>query len=354
MKYIFKGLKNIINQTGPKARGLTWQSLKNYTWAFMKIPTRVPLPVEIQLEPSALCNLRCKMCTLDKDTKGDKFLSRQNLKKLLNDLGQLKTINFTGMGESLLNKDLEFLIKEAKWSGIETYFITNGQLLSKERANRLIKAGLDKIAISIESADPKIYEKIRGGVSFDKLEKNISDLKRVIKKNNAKIKLGFNVVFLKENINDLDSIFKIIDFAKKFDIDFISFQNVHDAFMNQTISFFKKDKGLLIRNLFEIEKYCGQKEIEVSLPSVEMKPNSCYYPWIYPFITASGELLPCCVIPQFGAYQKIVEKYSFGNVFTDSFAKVWNGSKAAAFRKTLTRKKPDKHCRRCSKYLNIL
>ncbi|MFC1721652.1 radical SAM protein [Patescibacteria group bacterium] len=354
MKYVYRGLKNIVNSGEQHSRGVAWQSLKNYGWAFLKFPSRVPVPTEIQLEPSALCNLKCKMCTLDKNIVGDKFLTRQKFKKLLRDVGPLKTINFTGMGESLLNKDLEFFIRETKQKGIETYFITNGQLLSPQRSRQLIQAGLDKIAISIESADPKIYKEIRGGVSLSKLKLNLAGLESAIIEHRAKLEVGFNVVLLKENINDLSSLYKIIDLLDEFGFHFISFQNVHDVCKSGTLPHFKESKSLLMKNLMAIKEYCQRKGIEVSLPSVAIKPESCYYPWIYPFITAAGELLPCCIIPQFGTYQKIIDKYSWGNIFASNFTKVWNNSKAVAFRKSLAGKQPDRHCRQCAKYLNIL
>ncbi|PIV12604.1 MAG: hypothetical protein COS47_01740 [Candidatus Nealsonbacteria bacterium CG03_land_8_20_14_0_80_36_12] len=56
---------------------------------------------------------------------------------------------------------------------------------------------------------------------------------------------------------------------------------------------------------------------------------------------------------QFGQYQEIIKKFSFGNVFDCSFKNVWNSQKAIFFRRTLS-KNPNKYCRLCSKYRGIL
>lgn len=351
MKYISKGLKS-MKATRQRPRGLAWRTFKNYSWAFCQWPGPVPLPVEIQLEPSAQCNLKCRMCTLDKNIHGDKLLTRSNFDRLLENIGTLKTINFTGMGESLLNPNLEYFITRSKNKGISTNFVTNGQLLTAARVSSLIRAGLDKLSISIESVDPKIYQRIRG-VPLSRLEENIKLLIQLVRPDRAKLKVGFNIVLLPENVSNIRELYAVVDFAAKYRVDFVSFQNLHDAMNGAMKAHFFPNHQKLARELNSLSHHAQLRQVEISVPSLEVKQNSCYYPWVYPFITSAGELLPCCVIPQFGAYQKIVDEFSWGNVFADKFTACWNANRARAFRTALHRD-PNRYCRRCSKYLNIL
>lgn len=65
------------------------------------------------------------------------------------------------------------------------------------------------------------------------------------------------------------------------------------------------------KNLRLIKSYADKNNVNVFLPAVNIKSGSCYYPWIYPQVTASGKLLPCCIIPQFGDYPNLIKKIFF-------------------------------------------
>lgn len=356
IRYIARGLRNIFNSYLGQTYYIVPRLLLNYFWAFFKVSSNVPKFVELQLEPSLNCNLNCEMCNLGqikiKEKRG--FLTRNNFKKFIDELLPLRMINFTGMGESLLNPHFEEFIAEAKKNGVRCIFITNGQLLTVARAKTIITSGVDQISISMESGDPSTYEKIRKGALFSRLEKNVATLNQIKKEFNPNLGVSINVVLLKHNLEDLTHIFKIIDFAYGYNILEITFQNAHDIYTYQTSVFFTKKRDYLIKALGRIEKYAERRKITTYLPATEIKEGSCYYPWVYPQITATGEVLPCCIISQFGDYSDLSKKYSFGNVFTEDFSKVWNSKKAIAFRKSLSEKKPNEYCRRCSKYLGIL
>jgi MoaA/NifB/PqqE/SkfB family radical SAM enzyme len=100
-----------------------------------------------------------------------------------------------------------------------------------------------------------------------------------------------------------------------------------------------------------IKQYSNSKNIEIILPSTIISKGKCYYPWVYPQVTATGEVLPCCIIPQFGDYDHIIQKYSFGNILNTPFNTIWNGFKAKLFRKKYQQ---DSFCQHCTKNQGIL
>lgn len=346
-KYIFRGLVNIKELLVRRGFKLAQKSMFNYFFALLKIPFFVPKPAELQLEPFLGCNLRCKMCNIKKVVQQTSpvGVSEKNFDSLLKQIIPIKTINFTGMGESLLNKNLGKFIMQSHANNIETLFITNGQLLDKKAVDDVLETRVKKICISMESADPKTYESIRCGGSFCKLEKNMKYLMRRIRESNSEVIVSINVVLLKENLEQIKNIYQILDFAKKLKIAKVTFQNPHDVR--------EAKKNSLPPRFQLIEKYARQKGIEIILPPLQLKKGSCYYPWIYPQVTATGELLPCCLIPQFGEYSRIVKKYSFGNVFRHNFGEIWNSKRAVKFRTSLVLS-PNEYCRRCSKYFGIM
>lgn len=351
---ILLGLQKIFLVACRKNYKLLYRLFLNYAWAFFKIPSFVPRPLELQVEPSLRCNLKCRMCNINKDIKADSLMTTNNFNSLLKKILPMKAINFTGMGEALLNTDLETLILEANIKNIDTLFITNAQLLTPSRIDRIIASKLNKLCISMESGDPKTYESIRYGASFNKLDENVKMLTKKIKEANSDLKVSINVVLLKQNLEDITNIYKIIDFARQAGVTDITMQNPHDVFSYETIIYFTKKKNSLKKKFKLIGLYGVNRNIKLLFPPVDIKEGSCYYPWVYPQITASGELLPCCIMPQFADYSEIINNYSFGNVFAGDFSKAWNSPKAYLFRKSLADKKPNKYCQRCSKYLGIL
>lgn len=353
-RHFWSGVKNIISSFKERSFRLAPRLACNYLWTFLKIPLWVPNPLEIQLEPSCRCNLNCRMCSLKQVKTKENFLTQNNFEKLLREIIPLRTINFTGLGESLLNQQLEDFISKAHEAKVRTFFITNGQLLSLTRIKKLINSGIDRISISMESGDPSTYESIRKGAKFSKLKTNIEILNQIKKGFNPLLKFSINVVLLKQNIEDVRQIYKIIDFASQHEVGEITFQNPHNIFTCQIADYFFEKKDYLKKILQMIKNYASKRDIEVLLPSIDIKEGSCYYPWVYPQITAGGELMPCCVIFQFGSYNDIINKFSFGNIFKNKFKEVWNGRRAVNFRTNLLRKKPNEYCRKCSKYLGIL
>lgn len=353
MKSNIKALTNLLSDIQNGDLKYIFPRFANYLAAYFKLSSFVPQPLEIQIEPSSVCNLKCRMCNLDKSSDPNHFLTVENFNFLLKSLKHLRSINFTGMGESLLNPNFPSLIKIARDHDISVYFVTNGQLLNKPIVNKLLPLDLKAIIFSMESGIPKYYEKNRPGAKFSLLEKNISYLSQQIKIHKSNTQIFINVVLLPFNLNNLSHIFKIIDFANKYNIKNISFQFTHKIDNFHLNKYFRHGSSLLKSKFLHISDYATTNKIMVILPQTSIKTGSCYYPWVYPQITSSGHLLPCCLIPWFDHYSKIINNYSWGNVFTTPFDQVWNNSNARAFRRRL-KNHPNPFCSHCSKYLGFL
>jgi len=148
------------------------------------IPLRTPF--FICVDPSSVCNITCNYCVQYdyKTSKKSNFhvsvMSLELAKKIIDDLKEfpepVKVLNFHGFGEPLLNRDLPTIIKYAKDSGtalsIET--ITNGLLLTPELSDRLIKSGINRINISVQSMTKEGYYDICGkSINYEEYVNNI-------------------------------------------------------------------------------------------------------------------------------------------------------------------------------------
>lgn len=114
-----------------------------------------------------------------------KLLSFEELTRLTSiftDLG-VDRVRLTG-GEPLLRKDLHLLIAQLKALNLtEIAMTTNGVLLEKFQA-QLFQAGLDRITLSLDAVDPKIFQQMS---QRDDLDRVLAGLKSVSHSSGLKI-----------------------------------------------------------------------------------------------------------------------------------------------------------------------
>ena len=103
--------------------------------------------------PMRRCNLSCAYCNEYDDHS--KPVSIEIMYQRLDRLAELGTsiVTISG-GEPLLHPDLDLLIARIRRHGMIAGLITNGYLLTAERIQRLNRAGLEHLQISIDNVMP--------------------------------------------------------------------------------------------------------------------------------------------------------------------------------------------------------
>jgi hypothetical protein len=177
----------------------------------------------IEVKPITNCNLNCIFCSVDEGKSSKKrvdFVVERNylvaeLKKLIDyKLSFDRDIKFeiyiNPHGEPLLYADIIDLIKDiSKISNINVIsIITNGTLLNKILVDKLIKAGLNQINLSLNAINVAEATKLAGNKSY-----NIKKLLTISEYLINKLKVVISPIFLSD-INDKE-IEKIIKFSKK-------------------------------------------------------------------------------------------------------------------------------------------
>lgn len=146
-------------------------------------------PLLVDLELASLCNLRCPMCyTITEEFKekvNAKLMSFELFKKIIDEIkGKVPALRLSLRGESTLHPDLIECIKYAKDNGIkEISFLTNGSKLQLSYFEKLVKAGIDWITISIDGLDDE-YERIRKPLKFKETLQKVKDMSQYKKDNN--------------------------------------------------------------------------------------------------------------------------------------------------------------------------
>jgi MoaA/NifB/PqqE/SkfB family radical SAM enzyme len=110
-------------------------------------------PIMAHIIPIRRCNLSCTYCNeyddFSKPVPTEVMIGRINK---LADLGT-SILTISG-GEPLLHPELDEIIAAMRCRGVMAGMITNGYLLTAERVERLNRAGLDHLQISIDNVKP--------------------------------------------------------------------------------------------------------------------------------------------------------------------------------------------------------
>ncbi|MBN1769817.1 MAG: radical SAM protein [Deltaproteobacteria bacterium] len=120
-------------------------------------------PLLTLLELTRRCNLRCLHCgsTSGRAVAGE--LSTTEWETVVDDVAALDARELVLLGgEPLLHRDWERLARHARACGLAPLLITNGMLLDADVARRCAAAGVDRVGVSIDAADPEVHDRIRG------------------------------------------------------------------------------------------------------------------------------------------------------------------------------------------------
>jgi MoaA/NifB/PqqE/SkfB family radical SAM enzyme len=126
-------------------------------------------PFLAHIIPIRRCNLACEYCNEYDDFS--KAVPTEEMFRRVDKLGDLGTsaVTISG-GEPLLHPELDEIIRRIRKNGMISGLITNGYLLVAERIERLNRAGLEWLQISIDNVTPDEVSKKSLKVLDKKLE----------------------------------------------------------------------------------------------------------------------------------------------------------------------------------------
>lgn len=110
-------------------------------------------PLLVHIIPIRRCNLACTYCNEFDDFS--KPVPTEEMFHRIDRLGEMGTAAVTiSGGEPLLHPDLDAIIARIRKNGMLAGMITNGYLLVADRIERLNRAGLEHLQISIDNVQP--------------------------------------------------------------------------------------------------------------------------------------------------------------------------------------------------------
>jgi MoaA/NifB/PqqE/SkfB family radical SAM enzyme/ubiquinone/menaquinone biosynthesis C-methylase UbiE len=324
-------------------------------------PLDPPL-TKVYVEPTTTCNLSCRTCMRNSWNEPIGSMEMSVYRRLIDGLKEitsLRTMAFWGLGEPLLHPDIVEMVVLAKKLGVRVEIITNGLLLNREIAEKLVLAGLDTIVVSIDGCSPKSYAEIRSGSDFRTVQENVKGLVAVRsahRRDNPEIGLEF--VAMRHNVSELQNLRYL---ARSLGATFVVVTNVLpyvDELKDQILywqsgsKFYPRirscwfpditlppmdGRGDDLQPLLSLLQQIGT--IDPLMRCNDAAEVFCRFVREGAAAVAwDGELSPCvALMHSYTCYvlgkKKNIKRYTVGNVGQEKIAKIWESNEYRQFRK---------------------
>ncbi len=178
---------------------------------------------KLYVEASSRCNLACKMC-FRHSWVGERFgdLDPALFARVMDDpaLSGTETVFFGGMGEPLVHPALAEMAALASAHGKRVELVTNGTLLSGDKARELLNAGVSRVWVSIDELSEN-YGKIQIGSDFGLVRGNLEAFNAL--RRGTEVRLGMTAVVMRDNVASLR---RIREFAERFEADDLNLSHI--------------------------------------------------------------------------------------------------------------------------------
>ncbi len=272
-------------------------------------PINAEIPNNIMVELTNSCNLKCNFCYNMKMKRKKGFMTFDLFKKIVNQSIELgvENMGLYTVGESFLHPQIFDFIKYAKQKGIKyIYITTNGQVLNKNKIEKIFDSGLNSIKFSIDAGNKEKYETLKIGANWNKLIEVIKEIRTIRDNSNSDLKIFASFTVMTDNFDELKEYNNT--FANL--IDETNFSLVENQGSQvDTNSFYSKDIASVIENIIlPIEKW-----------------HPCGMLWNRFIVTYEGYLTICCV--------DFENQLLYGDISKESLAESWNNEKIKNYRK---------------------
>jgi radical SAM protein with 4Fe4S-binding SPASM domain len=317
------------------------------------------LPRSLYLEATNRCDSECQTCIRTFNTlEPPKDLTLAEVERLVEQFPVLERVVLHGIGEPLLNKQIFEIVAHLKAKGITVLFNSDAISLTPKRATQLIESGLDEYRVSMDAATPETYASIRGVDQFARVRRNVGYLLALQQQRGCstpRVSLWFTT--LKANLHELPAF---IELAAQLGVPEVNaqrlvFNGYGLAVQEQSLHRHLEEREqhliheaeMLARQHGIVFKASGATTPMQSLsgPAPDQRPwAGCQRPWTLSYVTANGNVLPCCISPWTTKnYRNLV----LGNAFSTDFVHIWNGQRYQHFRQDFESDVAPDPCRGC-------
>jgi radical SAM protein with 4Fe4S-binding SPASM domain len=318
------------------------------------------LPRELYIETTNRCNLKCRTCPQYFGMPEDfADLTPELVDCILGQFPFVRRVVLHGIGEPLLNKDLPRIIENVKRRGAYALFNSNGLLLRDKLVEPIIRAGLDELRVSVDSASPETYALVRGmDGGFERIVANLRSLAALkTTLGSATPKVSLWITGMKSNVGELPALVRLADEIGVREVYLQRLVYSGRGLAVQDEALFGQAEDAQLAAVREAEQLALELGIELKgsgeASAAEMvggahveseSYRACRRPWSLMYVTANGNVLPCCIAPFTGAHY---EGMVLGNIFEETAEEIWNGQRYQQWRRAMLSGTPPEACVGC-------
>ncbi len=184
MPQTLRRLRRKLTPSGPSAASVPLVEYVKYHTLSRFTPT---FPQIIQVQTQYGCNARCVFCPMGREQNQiHGRMDQDTFARIVDEAveNDVKVLSPYLQNDPLVDRKMHErvgYIRERRGKKLfpKTKLITNGGLLTEERAYNLITAGLEYIVFSVHGVDPTVFDAIMNGPKFETVIRNIETFVRI-------------------------------------------------------------------------------------------------------------------------------------------------------------------------------
>lgn len=309
----------------------------------------LPLPNTFVFEPTARCNLNCRMCYFKRESMANsQELPIDKIRVILDGLPSMRKVTLIG-GEIFLRKDFFDLLDMLKDKKVSVHLTTNGTMINKSNIEQLKRnSNIEAIGVSLDGTK-ELHNSIRGSkTAYDRT------IEATCLMNNS-FMVYIVCVITKENLPYLKDI---VCLASRLGFDNVIFEYERKYLKEDIISSQRilhlSEEAFSLNCSEDKEPGYPFNELELSLKKAEMEGRRCGVT-VYYLPRFLRKKLSSCYLRRLrrdgryfcraifnsridwrgNVFHCYAVRESFGNLLNSSFEEIWNSQKYRNFRKDL-------------------
>lgn len=327
--------------------------------------------VQLELDITNRCNLRCVMCyhSFEWTHRAKTMqLSPDHFARIASRvLPHAHRLSLSLGNEPLMSPHfIPILRLAAPYQVPHINFFTNGLLLDDANIDAIIECGVTQVCISIDGATPATYNAIRRDGDFDQLIRNVE---RLVARRNARgsttPRVRFDFVMMVRNVHEMVDLVKL---AARVGAQELNFRHVvlwsglgmesESLTRTKALSNYWLDRALdtAVELGLEVQLHPAPFVLEgedapatVTAETPFLPTPYCPYPFFHVAMGPGGHVLPCPFSHGEGPYGVVSDEMPLD--------RIWLGPKFTELRQRILKHDPPEMCRRCSylgdKYPNV-
>jgi MoaA/NifB/PqqE/SkfB family radical SAM enzyme len=317
------------------------------------------LPRSLYLETTNRCDSKCQTCIRTFQTlEPPADLTLDRVRAIVDQFPVLDRVVLHGIGEPLLNPEIFDIVAHLKRRVASVLFNSDAISLTPARARQLIESGLDEYRVSMDAATAATFRQLRGVDRFERVKENVTRLvalERELGRTTPRVSLWFTAS--RANVEELPAF---VQLAADLGVGEVYVQRL--VFNGLGLA---TEANALHGRLRERERArLAEAETLATRHGIAMRASGltsplaslqgsgdgarpwsgCHRPWTLAYVTANGNVLPCCISPWVARdYAGLI----LGNAFEERFESIWDGKRYQQFRTDFESATPPDPCRGC-------